>query len=233
MSTIDNFNRIEDCDKIDAKCVDAYIDQHIDEDEPTTLKLQTSWGDSEVDLEPAIKAGETLTTMYLSPDTDPNCLVYEPERGDNICIHGDDLSRIISMTKLKDVRQDVSIANGDVYLYNDTLNKFEPFDLTTTINNINTAIQNLTAAITNLTNRVSALETTVANHENRLQTIEAILTKPEGTPTGAGVVWGTINLYSDPTAAIDGSGAVTSLDKTHGLYTHSLNNTAYGDEILG
>lgn len=233
MSTIDNFNRIEDCDKIDAKCIDAYIDQHIDEDEPTTLKLQTSWGDSEVDLESAIKTGETLTTMYLSPDTDPNCLVYEPERGDNICIHGDDLSRIISMTKLKDVRQDVSIANGDVYLYNGTLNKFEPFDLATTINNINTAIQNLTAAIANLTNRVSALETTVANHENRLTAIETLLTKPTGVPNDAKIAWGTINLLSDPNAVINSSGAVTSLDKTHGLYTHDINTTAYGDEILG
>lgn len=220
MSTISDFNRIEDCNKIDPLCIDAYTDFELDPDNATGLCLHTPWGGDCLDLESIVKAGETLTTLYLSPDEEPNCLVYEPERGDNICIHGDDLSRIISMTKLKDVDQDTQIGNGDVYVYNSTTNKFEPYDLITNITNLNTAIQNLNAAISNLTNRVS--------------TLEQKLTPPADAPDNVKVVFGNINEYSDPNVVIsEGSGTVTTLDKTHGLYTHTLASNAYGDEIFG
>lgn len=220
MSTIADFNRIDDCNKIDPLCIDAYTDFELDPDNDTGLCLHTPWGGECLDLESIVKAGETLTTLYLSPEEDPNCLVYEPERGDNICIHGDDLSRIISMTKLKDVDQDTQIGNGNVYVYNSTTNKFEPYDLITNITNLNTAIQNLNAAISNLTNRVSALEQK--------------LTPPADAPDNVKVVFGNINEYSDPNVVIsEGSGTVTTLDKTHGLYTHTLASNAYGDEIFG
>lgn len=232
MSTIADFNRIEDCDKTPAECIDAYVEASLDEDNPKMLKVETPWGNSNVDLSPAVKTEETLTTMYLSPEMSPNCLVYEPERGDNICIHGDDLSRIISMQYLKDVAQ-TTPTEGIVYMFDSTTNLFTPYDLKTKLANIDTAITNINAAITSLQNRVTTLETTVADHETRLQTIEALLTKPTGAPSSAGVAWSNINLYSDPNAVIDSSGAVTSLDKTHGIYSHNLNTTAYGDEIMG
>ena len=219
MSSIEDFNRIEKCDKIDAKCVDAYLDYTYSSDRPTYLCVESSWGGDCIDLEPLVKAGETLTTLYLSPEENPNCLVYEPERGDNICINGDDLSRIISMQFLKDVSQETPPSDGIVYVYNSQTELFEPFDLATTLNNINTAISNLSATFTNIT--------------NRLNNLELALTPPEGAPSDAKVAWGTINLYSDHNAAINGSGAVTSLDKTHGLYTHSLNTNAAEDEIFG
>lgn len=240
MSTIADFNRIEDCDKISSECVDAYVEMYTNEEEPATLKLDTSWGNSEVDLEPAVKAGETLTRMYLSPEENPNCLVYEPERGDNNCIPGDDLSRIISMQKLKDVDQSVTPADGDIYMYDGTTSLFSPYGLKAVITQINTAItalQNrmtaLEQSMASLSNRVGILESTVANHESRLQTIEALLVKPSNAPSGAKIAWGTINLYSDHNAVIDNNGNVTSLDKTHGLYTHDLSTNATEDEILG
>ena len=227
MSTISDFNRIEDCDKIDPLCVDAYLDFSMGEEEDTTdLCVKSSWGGDCIDLTPIVKRAETLTTMYLSPDTNPNCLVYEPERGDNICIHGDDLSRIISMRYLKDVSQSTTPSDGSVYMYNGQTNLFEPYDLKTTVANINTAITNINAAITNLQNRMTSAE-------NRLTAIEAKLTPPSDAPSGVSVVFGNINTYSDSNAAIDGSGVVTSLDKTHGLYTHLLANEVYGDEIFG
>lgn len=220
MSTISDFNRIDDCDKIDALCVDAYTDFELDPDSDTGLCLHTPWGGACLDLANIVKAAETLTTLYLSPDENPNCLVYEPERGDNICINGDDLSRIISMQYLKDVSQDSSIADGNVYMYNSTTNLFEPYDLKTAVGNINTAIQNINASISNLTNRIVALETK--------------LTPPADAPEGVKVVFGNINEYSDPNVVIsEGSGTVTTLDKTHGLYTHTLASNAYGDEIFG
>ena len=222
MSTIADFNRIEDCDKIDSQCIDAYVDFEFDPDNETGICLHTSWGGNCLDLTDIVKAAESCTTLYLSPDTNPNCLVYEPEDkcGDNICIHGDDLSRIISMRYLNDVTQETAPSDGIVYMYNSETNLFEPYDLKTTITNINTAIQNIQA--------------TLNNHESRLQTIEAKLTPPADAPSDVKVVFGNTNLYEDPNVVInEGSGTVTTLDKSHGLYTHLLSENRYGDSITG
>lgn len=216
MSTIADFNRIEDCNKIDPLCVDAFSELTLNDN---ILCVETSWDKQCVDLAPVVKDNETCTTLYLSPEEDPNCLVYEPECGDNICIHGDDLSRIISMQYLKDVDQETAPSDGIVYMYNNETKLFEPYDLKTTITNINTAIQNINAAITNLQGRVT--------------TIEQKITPPEGTPSNARLVHGTINVYGDHNAVIDSAGAVTSLDKTHGLYSHSLNTNALDDQVFG
>lgn len=222
MTTISDFNRIEDCNKIDPLCIDAYTDFELDPDNDTGLCLHTPWGGDCLDLEGIVKNAESCTTLYLSPEEDPNCLVYEKEDrcGENDCIHGDDLSRIISMQYLKDVTQDTPPSDGIVYMYNETTGLFEPYDLKTTINNINTAIQNINAAISNL--------------QNRMAVVEAKLTPPSDAPDNVKVVFGNINEYSDPNVVIsEGSGTVTTLDKTHGLYTHTLASNAYGDEIFG
>ena len=220
MSTVADFNRIEDCNKIDPQCVDAYADFDFDPDNTTGICLHTSWGGNCLDLTDIVKEAETCTTLYLSPEENPNCLVYEPECGDNICIHGDDISRIISMTKLKDVDQSDMPSNGDVYIYNSSTNKFEPYDILTPLSNINTAIQNINAAI--------------SNWQNRLEAIEALLVPPQDAPVDAKLVWGNINDYSDPNVVIsEGSGTVTTLDKNHGFYTHALSDDAYGDQIFG
>lgn len=222
MSTIADFNRIEDCNKIDPLCINAYTDFELDPDSDTGLCLHTPWGGDCLDLTSIVKAAETCTTLYLSPEENPNCLVYEPEEkcGDNICIHGDDLSRIISMTKLKDVDQDTAPTDGSVYMYNGQTGMFEPFDLKNFVTNTNTAIQNINAAI--------------ANWQSRIENVEAKLTPPSDAPLDVKVVFGNINEYSDPNVVIsEGSGTVTTLDKTHGLYTHTLASNAYGDEIFG
>lgn len=220
MSTIADFNRIEDCDKIDAREIDAFMDVTYDEDtDPSHLCIQSSWGGDCIDMGPIVKANETCTTLYLSPDQDPNCLVYEPECGDNICINGDDLSKIISMQHLKDV-SDGELVDGAVYVYNSTTQLFEPFDLDNALGNISVTLQNMQASINNLIGRVTTLETKT--------------TPPADAPSGIGLVFGNINLYSDPTAVIDSTtGEATSLDKTHGLYTHLLANEEYADEIFG
>lgn len=220
MSTINDFNKIEDCDKLDPLCIDAFSSLTLDED--GILCVETSWDKQCIDLAQAVKDYESCTSLYLSPEENPNCLVYEKEErcGDNDCIDGDDLSRIISMTKLKDVDQSTQIGDGNVYVYNSTTGKFEPYNLVQQITNINTAIQNI--------------QQTLANHESRLQVIEEKLTPPADAPANVKVVFGNINDYSDPNVVInEGSGTVTTLDKTHGLYTHLLADNAYGDEIFG
>ena len=221
MSTVADFNRIDDCDKIDSQCIDAFSSLTLDEE--GILCVETSWGKQCIDLAQAVKDYESCTSLYLSPEENPNCLVYEKEErcGDNDCIDGDDLSRIISMQYLKDVAQTgEEPEDGIVYMYNEETHLFEPYDLKTTITNINTAIQNI--------------QQTLANHESRLQVIEQKLTPPADAPANVKVVFGNINDYSDPNVVInEGSGTVTTLDKTHGLYTHLLADNAYGDEIFG
>ena len=220
MSTISDFNRIDDCDKIDPLCIDAFSELTLDDE--GVLCVETSWGKQCVELEPVVKAFESCTSLYLSPEEDPNCLVYEKEErcGDNDCIHGDDLSRIISMQYLKDVTQETPPSEGIVYMFNSETNMFEPFDLKTALGNIATQIQNINSTLT--------------NHENRISNIELKLTPPSDAPEDVKVVFGNINEYSDPNVVIsEGSGTVTTLDKTHGLYTHTLASNAYGDEIFG
>lgn len=221
MSTVADFNRIDDCDKIDSQCIDAFSSLTLDEE--GTLCVETSWDKQCIDLAQAVKDYESCTSLYLSPEDNPNCLVYEKEErcGDNDCIHGDALSRIISMQYLKDVAQTgEEPEDGIVYMYNEQTHLFEPYDLKTAITNINTAIQNI--------------QQTLANHESRLQVIEEKLTPPADAPANVKVVFGNINDYSDPNVVInEGSGTVTTLDKTHGLYTHLLADNAYGDEIFG
>ena len=211
MSSITDFNRIDDCNLIDPQCINAENRLEVNPDLTAGICLYSSWGDYCIDLEPLIKAAETLTTLYLSPEEDPNCLVYEPERGDNICIHGDDLSRIISMQYLKDVDQETPPVAGDIYMFDG--DKFYTFNLQEYMDNLNATINNMNAAINNLIQK---------------------LTPPADAPDNVGVVFGNINLYSDPNVVIEeGSGTVTTLDKNHGLYTHLLASNVFGDEIFG
>lgn len=213
MSNVSNFNRVDDCDKIDADCINAYFEYKLDPDNPTGLCIHTSWGGDCLDLISIVKAGETVTTLYLSPEEDPNCLVFEREDGEKDCIHGDDLSRIISMQYLKDVDQTTPPSDGIVYMYNETTKMFEPYDLKHFISETNLAIQNI---------------------NNQINRILAILTPPDDAPNNVTLCWGNINEYSDPAVVIsEGSGSVTTLDKTHGLYTHVLRDNKYGDEIFG
>lgn len=219
MSTVADFNRIDDCDKIDSQCVDAFSEVTLDED--GTLCVETSWDKNCVDVAQAVKDHESCTSLYLSPETNPNCLVYEKEErcGDNDCIDGDDLSRIISMQYLKDVDQTTAPSDGIVYMFDETTGLFEPYDLKTKLNNIDIAIQNLQAAIANLANRVTTIEEKIA--------------PPEGCPDNARIVHGVINIYGDANAVVDNSGTATSLNKNYGLYSHSLNTNVNNDQLMG
>lgn len=223
MTNIDEFN-INECKKVDPNCINAYVDFHLDPDNPTGLCLDTSWGGECLDLLSIVKAGETVTTLYLSPEENPNCLVYEREDGQSDCITGDELSRIISMTKLKDVDQDTPPTNGDVYIYRN--GKFYTFNLQTFVDNTNALISNLQNAVNNLTTRVTTLENTLAPIANRFELFTNV-------PSNAKIMLGNINLYSDTNAVVNGSGTATSLDKSHGIYGHALNQDKAQDELFG
>lgn len=216
MTNVDEFNH-EECCKTDANCINAYTDFHLDPENPAGLCLETSWGGDCLDLTSIVKAAETVTTLHLSPAENPNCLEFEREDGQSDCIHGDELSRIISMTKLKDVDQETAPTNGDVYMYNN--GKWYAFNLQDFVTNTNTTLGNLQAAITQIQNQIAPIL-------NRWQL-------PNQVPDDAKIMLGNINLYSDTGAVINSSGAATSLDKSHGIYGHDLNTDKAQDEIFG
>lgn len=203
-TNIDHFN-IDPCEKINADCINAFVDFKLDPDNPTGICLDTSWGGQCLDLTSIVKEAETCTSLYLSPtDGDPNCLVYEGEC-DTYCIDGDDLSRIISLTKLKDVDQDTTPQNGDVLIYKD--GKWYPFNLQEFVDGVNNKFTNLNATIQQLINK---------------------LTPPADAPDNVMLTWGNINLYSDKN--YDGT---NTLSKDWGLYTHLLSEQRVNDEAFG
>lgn len=212
MTSIDEFNHGECC-KTDANCINAYTDFHLDPENPAGLCLETSWGGDCLDLTSIVKAAETVTTLHLSPAENPNCLEFEREDGQSDCITGDELSRIISMTKLKDVDQNTAPTNGDVYMYNN--GKWYPFNLQQYIDDTAQTINNMQAAI------------------RQLQVLLDYWQVPRGLPPDAKIMLGNINLYSDTGAVINSSGVATSLDKGHGIYGHNLDTDKAQDEIFG
>lgn len=212
MTNADEFN-VRECDKIDSNCVNAYVDFRLDPNNATGLCLDTSWGGDCLDLIGVVKAGETVTSLELSPADDPNCLVFNREDGQADCITGDELSRIISMTKLKDVDQETAPANGDVYMYNN--GTWYTFNLQQYINDTANTISNMQAAI------------------RQLQVLLDYWQIPEDLPTGAKILLGNINLYSDKDAVINNDGTVQSLNKNNGIYGHDLDIDRAQDEIFG
>lgn len=212
MTNIDEFYH-KDCEKIDANCVNAYVDYHLDEENPAGLCVNTSWGGDCLDLTSIVKAAETVTSLELTPAENPTCLTFNREDGQADCIHGDDLSRIISMTKLKDVDQTTPPVNGDVYIYKN--GKFYTFNLQQYMDDTANTINNMQAAI------------------RQLQVLLNYWQVPEGLPANAKIMLGNINLYSDTNAAINSNGTVQSLNKNNGIYGHDLDIDRAQDEIFG
>lgn len=212
MTNIDEFYH-KDCEKIDANCINAYVDYHLDEENPAGLCVNTSWGGDCLDLTSIVKAAETVTSLELTPAENPTCLTFNREDGQADCIHGDDLSRIISMTKLKDVDQTTAPVNGDVYIYKN--GKFYTFNLQQYMDDTANTINNMQAAI------------------RQLQVLLNYWQVPEGLPSNAKIMLGNINLYSDTNAAINSNGTVQSLNKSNGIYGHDLDIDRAQDEIFG
>lgn len=219
---------------IDPANIDAYFKFSLDLNQaPTTLYLDSSWGCTGIDLEPLIKNGETITHLFLSPVENPTSLQYNREdygregapNGGVDCIHGDDLSRIISMQLLKDVDQNQQIKDGDVYIFNGNTNLFEPYPLKQTINQINLKLQNHETRISSLESNLAALIDHVDQLEiffrRWLNSIEERIAPPPGAPANVRIAHGNINDYSDYT---------NSGSKDWGIFTHNPNSDIPNDQ---
>lgn len=205
MTTMANAFNYKDCEKIDGRMVNAYIDSYLDNENPVLLHIDSTWGENVVDLTDAVKAAETITHMELAS----NAIEYFGEDGHVDCVYGDDLSRIISMKYLKDVQQGDTLVDGDIYMYDGNKNLFVKFNLQGYMNDIGDTITNLNGIINNLRSRVTTLETK--------------LTPPDNAPSDVKVAFGNINVYGDYTNA--------SL-KTSGVYTHDPTITIANDQYF-
>lgn len=214
MTSVTDFNHYE-CPKIDARDVDAYFDLSLDPADRTKLLFDSSWGRIELDLTPAIKAGETITYLMLDPSDSPTYLRFDREDGGSDCIHGDDLSRIISMKYLKDVDQTTRPSDGDIYVYDGDDNLFHTYAFMTFVNNV---IQRLG----DLERRMSAAEQSITNFGNRISAIENAIYDWSNDKTTK-IPRGNINIISDYT---------NSDNRTWGIFTHSKNTTIPNDEFF-
>lgn len=218
---IENFNRKE-CDLIPGIKVNAYTDLYLDPENPTGIILDTTWGESKVDLKSVVKAGETITRLYLAPETgEPEGLCYEKEDGTTDYIHGDELSRIISMTLLKDVDQEVEPTTGDVYMYNAN-NLFSPYNLQAFIDATNTTLQRHAEAIEALQTQVASLQLQINNISGRLQTIENAIPLWD-TDKSTKIARGTINIYGDVS---------NSMSKADAIFTHDKSINKVNDQMF-
>lgn len=195
----------KECEKIDGRMVNAYVDAHLNKENPAELDIESTWGDPTVDLTDAVKAAETVTRMELGS----NAIEYFAEDGHVDCIYGDDLSRIISMHLLKDVDITTPPTDGDVYIYDGNSNKFVTFNLKAYMTSVDNLITNLTARVNNLNTRLSA--------------VEVKLTPPANVPSDVKVAFGNINNYGDYT---------NNNLKTSGIYTHDPNVNKNNDQYF-
>lgn len=209
----------KECEKIDARKVNAYLELKLDPTDLSKLVLESSWDPTSVDISDAVHFTETKTTLKLSPADAPTYLEYDGETGVPQCIYGNDLARIIPMTKLKDVNQTTPIANGYVYMYNSSTTLFDPYDLLTFVTNTNTRLTNLESrmlaaenAITAINQAISTIQAAIISLTQRVNVIEETIARPAGVPTDTRIVYGNINAYSDST---------NTGNRNSGLYTHS------------
>lgn len=240
MTSITQFNN-SGCEKIDALEVDAYFKLQMNPENNNLLELESSWGTTSVDMTQVVKANETVTHLFITPD---GSLQFNRENygkpgvadGGVDCISGQALSGIISMQHLKDVNQNIPQNDGTVYMYNQNAQLMEPYNLKTFVDETNTTLASLTGGESTVAGALASLQRTVANQtqqitalqqqvealttqvnsledvSNRVSALETTLTKPTGIPANAVVAWGNVNKISDYTN--------TDLT-TSGIYTHN------------
>lgn len=221
------------CKKFDAHCIDAFFELKLDPFSLTDLTLDNSWAETTVDLTPAIKAGETITHLLL---TDSALQFNREDYGregaadDGVdCVTGDELSRILSLQLLKDVKQPAGLSDGDVFMWNANSQLFETFDLQGFVDSTNSALTNLTERVATLEADLQKLTTSFNQlagsvnqrldaNDQALSDIGIAIARPSWAPADASLVWGNINnMY-----------AVTPT--TVGLYSHNPATNKTGDE---
>lgn len=243
MTRLDELNQCE-CEKLDPLFIDAFIKHYLDPENTTRLILDSSWGESDVDLTPAIKAGETITHLFLTPADNPTALQYNREDFEREgvedhgidCIEGDALSRIISMRYLKDVDQNTYPRGGDIYMWDEVTNLFYTFNLQDYMDKTDKRLDDLEARMSDaeqgiedtkervriLENWIAKLQKQVDNYiektDARLAIIEATIAKPSWAPSDSRLTWSNIN------------DCYAASPSTKGIYGHNPAQNVVGDQ---
>lgn len=256
MTSVDEFPNTNPCQKLDPWCIDAYFDLQLTPSDSTILTLDNSWGPTSVDLEPAIKAGETITHLLLTD----SALQYNredygrsgAENGGVDCINGDNLSKIISMKYLKDVGGNAPV-NGDVYMFNTAADKFQPYNLQTFIDQTNSALATLNtqvgelqagltaanaridAVIEDYNTKVNNLQTQITANQNAISALQTAFNNYQtATNSRLDAIEATIAKPSwAPSDSVLAWGnrntAYNANPTTMGIFTHNPNNNLTGD----
>lgn len=152
-------------------------------DSPTSVQLVDSIGNQIFDMLPIIQAGETDTSIELITDT--RRIRYYPEKWTrtegregcyyDICIP--DIAALIDVNELRNVESPVTLATGDILMYNATTQQYEMFNLNTVLGDINQQFTTVGDDITSLKNRVTILENKILEQNQKIaQLTESVST---------------------------------------------------------
>lgn len=152
-------------------------------DSPTSVQLVDSIGNQIFDMLPIIQAGETDTSIELITDT--RRIRYYPEKWTrtegregcyyDICIP--DIAALIDVNELRNVESPVTLATGDILMYNATTQQYEMFNLSTALGDINQQFINVGDDITSLEDRVTILENKILEQNQKIaQLTESVST---------------------------------------------------------
>lgn len=199
-------------------------------DSPTSVQLVDSIGSQVFDMLPIIQAGETDTSIALLADT--RRIRYYPEKwtrteGQDGCYYDiciPDIAALIDVNELRNVESPVTLASGDILMYNSATQQYEMFNLTTALNNISQQFTNVGDDITSLKNRVTILENKILEQNQRIaQLVELVSTYSNriGDIEGAIYDWANDKNTKIPRANIN----VTSggYNSGNGIYSRAVN----------
>ena len=174
------------------------------ENEPTTIGVYSSWGDSKVDILPLIQKGETNTHLDLNKKD--RTLDYYQElwissNGHKGCINEICLTDVFALMHLNEIG-DVNIPNphtGETIIYNETTGKWEAYDLAGNITNLQNQINNLDGRVKKLVEDFNNAQTQIQKRfttiENRISDIENIIYNYPSDKTTK-IPRGNINIFS-------------------------------------
>lgn len=174
------------------------------ENEPTTIGVYSSWGDSKVDILPLIQKGETNTHLDLNKKD--RTLDYYQElwissNGHKGCINEICLTDVFALMHLNEIG-DVDIPNphtGETIIYNETTGKWEAYDLAGNITNLQNQINNLDGRVKKLQEDFNNTQTQIQKRfttiENRISDIENIIYNYPSDKTTK-IPRGNINIFS-------------------------------------
>lgn len=199
-----NCNKKKKCDGCGLKECNSpqtnYVRIGYVEGKDTSIGIQSSWGDSDVDLAPIVKRAETDTKLDL--DKVQRTIDYYPELylssgGHAGCVYSLCLTTIFGLMHLNEIG-DVKVPTphtGETIIYNEETKQWEPYNVVQKIDEINTHLNRIDASISALENRITNVEGRLTNAENSINSISNLIYNYPADKTTK-IPRSNINIYS-------------------------------------